>query len=671
MINELLCPCGNFEAVKVAITFGADAIYLAGKKFGARSFIDNLTNEEIVEASKYTHLYGKKIYVTLNTFIFEDEFEEVKDYIAFLYENVDGVIVQDYGVIHYIRMTYPDFPVHVSTQLSIANINDLLFLKSIGVSRIVLARETPIEDIKKMLKVGIELEVFIHGALCFSYSGLCYLSYYRGGRSGNRGSCAQPCRETYTLLEDGEEIATDSFLSMKDLNTIDYLRSLLEIGVTSLKIEGRAKSLEYLASVTRIYRQLIDQFNDHKKMEVSPQYYDDLYASFSRETTKGYIFNESNKEVTTDDSPRHRGLFIGRVIATYEKQVKIKLNKELNMGDGIRILGENTECGLTVTRIIEKGKMVNSSSSEVIIDINGKIKVGDWVFKTSSNKLKNEIKNTKNSIKNHAKIKILINNYKQVLEISVNDIAVKEVVFNQLDKINSDIHDNIKKQFMKVNNLPIEYRDIIYENNDYYLPISLINEMRSKCLEKLKYALSNRKERHHIPYPFIDNNFIIEKPFDELDIDELKIDNSLINNDSLEKAKYAYHIGEIDIDSTLSPYFGVNNHYAISFFRNLTKGVIILSYESSASNAKELSRFDKCLGYLINYRAPLMVSKHCIVSKSKGYDVKGCGECLKHQYQLKDGKHIYDLYFHKCVMQIKGEGIIRSPIKELISVRIK
>ena len=213
----MLAPAGNIKIAKTAIDFGADAIYLAGKRFGARALISNFADEEIIDICKYAHIRGKKVYITLNTLIFEDEFDEVKEYIDFLYKYVDALIIQDFGILHYVRMTYPDFPIHLSTQCSIHNIEDILFLKNIGVSRVVLAREVSLEEIKLFNECGMGLEIFIHGALCFSYSGMCYLSYYQGERSGNRGDCAQPCRQNYELLEDGVPIKEGPLLSMKDL----------------------------------------------------------------------------------------------------------------------------------------------------------------------------------------------------------------------------------------------------------------------------------------------------------------------------------------------------------------------------------------------------------------------------------------------------------------------
>ena len=338
MVNELLAPAGNIDAVKVAIRYGADAVYCAGKRFGARSFINNLSDEEIIEAARFCHLHGKKIYITLNTLIFENEFEDVKAYIDFLYKHVDAIIVQDFGVVHYIRTHYPDFPVHLSTQCSIHNKDDISFLKSIGVNRVVLAREVPLEDIRELQKQGVDLEVFIHGALCFCFSGMCYLSYYKGGRSGNRGSCAQPCRQTYTLLEDGSPLIEGPLFSMKDLNTIEHIKSLLALGVTSLKIEGRAKSLEYVAAVTKVYRKIIDDFNAGKRIEVPSDMLEDLYASYSREKTKGYIFKEDNRNITTESSVKHQGVLIGKVIEYKNKQVKVSLSSELSILDGVRFV---------------------------------------------------------------------------------------------------------------------------------------------------------------------------------------------------------------------------------------------------------------------------------------------------------------------------------------------
>ena len=667
MVNELLAPAGSLEILKVAIDNGADAVYCAGQKFGARSFIANLTDDEIIEASKYVHLRGKKIYITLNTLVFEDEIEEATAYLDFLYQYVDAIIVQDYGIVHYMRSKYPDFPVHLSTQTSIHNIQDVLLLKKLGISRIVLAREVSLNEIKLIQKAGIELEVFIHGALCFSYSGLCYLSYYKGGRSGNRGSCAQPCRQNYELLEDGKLIKSGPLLSMKDLNTISNIKPLLETGITSLKIEGRAKSAEYVAAVTRVYRKLIDDFNNGDEPKVSGDLLDDLYSSFSRERTSGYLFDETNKNITTDYSVKHQGILIGKVIGYKNNQVKIKLSKPLELLDGIRIVDGNKEVGTTVTRIIENGNLVKSSDGVVIIDIKGFVKEGSSVYKTQSNRVKKSIKNPLFLPKNTANLQILIKQGYQELTMNVRGFNIKKSWNKKLEKAKTVNEDNVINQFLKVNNLPIEYDDVKYINREnLFIPIPEINEMRKELLEGVKNTLENDVYREYLEYPFKDILYIKHKSQDVLDLSEHS--NSLINDDVLVEEPLAYHLSEIGPHSHISPYFGVCNHYAINFFRNITDGVIVLSYESLLDNCLSLAKLDKNLGYLIEYKEPLMVAKHCVVSKAYGFDTKGCGMCLKHHYQLRDIDRLYDLKFQHCIMQIEGKHIKRKASDELVGV---
>lgn len=673
MKNELLCPCGSLEAVKVAINSGADAVYCAGKHFGARAYVTNLSNDEIIDASKFVHLHSKKIYITLNTLIFEEEFEEVKAYIDFLYQYVDALIVQDFGVVHYMRLNYPDFPVHLSTQTSIHNKQDILFLKSLGISRVVLAREVSLEEIKEFNKLGIELEIFIHGALCFSYSGMCYLSYYKGGRSGNRGTCAQPCRQNYELLEDSNKISEGALLSMKDLNTISHIEDVLSLGVASLKIEGRAKSLDYLASVTKIYRKLIDDYNAKIKPKVSSDMLLDLYSSFSREITSGYLFNENNKDVTTNGSVKHQGVLIGKVLEYKNNQIKVKLEKPLELLDGIRIIDKNKETGLTVTRIIENGNLVKSSTGVVYIDIKEKISPNSLVFKTQSSKVKKELKTYQNISKAKARLEIILSENKQILKLKVNDINVVKTFNNSLEKAINIFDDKIIEQFKKTNSLPIEYSDVSFSNkNGLFVPIPLINKMRGELLEEVKEKLEKQKMREYLPYPFtFEGHFINEKPCDYLELKEDEdYDFTLIKNEELKKNNLAFHLAEISSDSVISPYFGVNNIYAVSFFRNLTSGVIILSYESSYQNALSLYNYDKALGYLVDYYEPLMISKHCVVAKAKGYDKKGCGECNRHHYQIKDNDNIYNLKFSHCYMRILGREIKRNRSEKLVSIAL-
>ena len=676
MVNELLAPAGNLEAVKIAIDNGADAVYCAGKRFGARSFIANLSLEDIEEAARYCHLRGKRIYITLNTLVFEDELKEAEEYIDFLYQHVDAIIVQDYGIVHYIRSKYPDFPVHLSTQTSIHNEQDLRLLKELGITRVVLAREVTLEEIKRFAKVGIELEIFIHGALCFCYSGLCYMSYFHGGRSGNRGSCAQPCRQAYELLEDGKSIAKGPLLSMKDLCFFPEFPKLLQVGIASLKIEGRAKSLEYLASSVRIYRKLIDEFNRGDSPKVDQSRLEDLQASYSRETTKGYLNNETNAEVVTSSKVKHIGLKIGEVIVSNPRQCKIKLSKELCLNDGIRIERGGFETGFVVTRIIENGKMVPASSGTVIIDVKERVPLGSMVYKTSSSKVTKSLKDV-TAAKIPASLGIALTPTSVTLSFDALGQHIEETYDGNFEKANSDQSERIKSQFVKLGQLPFTYESITFEDKEgLFLPVSEMNRIRGEFLAKVEEALSSQKERGLRPYPFAnDVSYCYEKERVSLRLnydqkEEGYIADHLIDGGSLKKESFAFHLAEIGEDSIVSPYLGITNSSSISFFRHLTKGILILSYECTPENAAELSKIGANLGYLVEFKEPLMVSKHCVVAAKKGKKGKGCGECSRHHYQLVNGSDIMDLRFSNCNMHIEGKQIKRKEPQGLIPVTL-
>ena len=254
---ELLAPAGNMMCLKAAIEAGCDAVYLAGNLYGARSFAGNFNNEELVEAINMAHLYGVKVYITVNTIIYEREVEKFLEYIRFLHKiNVDAVIMQDLGMIDLVRKKFPNLEIHASTQMHIHNYEGALFAQKLGIKRVVMARETPINVIEKIKKeLSLEVEVFVHGALCVSYSGQCLMSALIGNRSGNRGTCSQCCRKQYDLYDiNNNKLNNDKYLlSTKDLCTLENLDTVINTGVDSLKIEGRMKSPENVYLVTKIY----------------------------------------------------------------------------------------------------------------------------------------------------------------------------------------------------------------------------------------------------------------------------------------------------------------------------------------------------------------------------------------------------------------------------------
>ncbi len=312
---ELLAPAGNYESFLGAIHAGADAVYLGGDKFGARAFAENFTNEELCSAIKYAHLFHRKVYLTLNTLIKEKEFGELYSYIQPFYEaGLDGIIVQDMGVFSFIRMCFPLLPLHVSTQMTVTGVRAAKMLKEEGAVRIVPARELSLQEIKEIkMETGLELETFIHGAMCYCYSGQCLFSSLLGGRSGNRGKCAQPCRLPYDVLENGRMVRGEvsSFpLSLKDMCTIEHIPDLIEAGIDSFKIEGRMKKPEYAAGVTAIYRKYIDLY--YKKGRAGYQVSKDdmrmLESLYIRsEIQDGYYYRHNGKEMITGGTPGYSG----------------------------------------------------------------------------------------------------------------------------------------------------------------------------------------------------------------------------------------------------------------------------------------------------------------------------------------------------------------------------
>ena len=339
---ELLAPAGSMEAFYAALKNGADAVYLGGKLFNARNFAKNFDIEDIKNVVRYAHVRNVKVYVTVNILISDQEFEMAIDFIKELYlANVDGIIIQDIGLINVVSKLFKGLEIHASTQMTIYNKSGADFLKKYGFSRVVLARETSLKEIKEVTcDNDIDVEIFGHGALCISYSGQCLLSSMIGGRSGNRGSCAQPCRMEYELIEENnghkKSVKKGHLLSPKDLCSIRSLKDMINNGVTSLKIEGRMKTPEYVAVVTKIYRKYIDNL-EHNIEESDIK---DLTQIFNRGGfTEGYFKGYAPSNMITTTKPKNWGTYLGKVILANSKKrlVKVKLDNPLNMGDGIEI----------------------------------------------------------------------------------------------------------------------------------------------------------------------------------------------------------------------------------------------------------------------------------------------------------------------------------------------
>ena len=353
---ELLAPAGNFDKLVTAVHFGADAVYFAGKQFGLRAFAGNFSDEEIEKAMTFLHENGKKGYVTLNIVAKDVDFENLDPYLKHLQKcKVDGLIVSDVGLIYYIRKNFPSLNVHVSTQANVNNSQSAKFYADLGVTRIVLARELSLEEIKNIRKnipSNVEIEAFVHGAMCISYSGRCLLSNYLTGRDSNRGACVQACRWKYFIREESRddeyEIQEDErgtyILNSKDLCMIEHLKALEEAGVVSLKIEGRMKSDYYVASVVNAYRRALDGKGEMKTL------LDELEKTSHRRYTTGFYFGSDDKEHLETSMPVQTAVFIAKVVEEEKNgYAKLEMRNRFKKGDSLEILSPGEAFGKTIT----------------------------------------------------------------------------------------------------------------------------------------------------------------------------------------------------------------------------------------------------------------------------------------------------------------------------------
>lgn len=511
---ELLAPVGSFEALKAAVQNGANAVYLGGKDFGARASANNFDRDELKEAVKYAHIRGVQVFVTTNTLRKENEIEDFLEYAKFLYDiDVDAIILQDIGMARLIKRELPDFELHASTQMVTHSLEDVKYLESVGFDRVVLAREVTVEEIKYICdNCKADIEVFVHGALCVCYSGQCLMSSMIGNRSGNRGRCAQPCRQRYELIDvyTGEVVNSngDYLLSPRDLNAIEEIDKVIDAGVHSLKIEGRMKRPEYVATVIDGYRKTIDEYLATNKLNVSDETINDLYTIFNRKFTKGLLLGDVGKDMMNSQLPNNQGLYVGTVVDYNKKakRLKIKLANTLKKGDGINLGGG------TIGRIIKNGNIetIGYKGETIELDFVGEARKGQIVFKTSDSELMDRVQATftqdKEFVKNIIDAKITIKlGQKPILTLKdrhsneatiEGDKIVEEAMKVALSK------EKVETQLRKLGNTPYELDLLEIELDDNVsLPISLLNQMRRDCIELLdkeRVSIKNRKYKNKI-----------------------------------------------------------------------------------------------------------------------------------------------------------------------------
>ena len=500
---ELLSPAGNKNTLYYAVHGGCDAVYVSTTSYTARKYAQNFTLEELKQAVKYCHLYGVKLYVTVNTIIYEQEVKDFIKYIKYLYESdVDALIMQDLGMIKLVNELFPDFEIHSSTQFHTHNEEQVKLLESLNVKRVVLARELSLQEINN-IKTPLEKEIFIHGALCVSYSGQCYFSSKFLQRSGNRGECAGMCRLPYELYEKNNKIKTDGqfLLSPKELCTIENLKDILDSNIASLKIEGRMKKEEYTYYVTKIYKKLIEKYYNNEEMTLEESDLKTLQLLYNRKFTKGYLNNNKNNEFINTKSPKHQGIILGKVLETTKNKIKIKLQEELNQNDGIRF--SNNEGMIANFIYNEKDMLINHANKNQIIYLDNKINLKDKgiVLKTQDDKLIKDLKNIKEKkIDINYKVIAKINKPLQVTITDGINTITKTISKVEQSKNTPTLTQDLKEKLSKIGETPFQVKEIEYDiDKDIFIPLKYINEIRRYLTDELikERTKSNRKEKIH------------------------------------------------------------------------------------------------------------------------------------------------------------------------------
>lgn len=392
---ELLAPAGNLQALKAAVENGADAVYLGGLMFSARKNADNFDEQALAEGIAYAHQRQVKIYAAVNTLIHNHEIGDLLEYAYQLASaGIDAAIIQDLGAAHLLNETLPELRLHASTQMAVHNSAGVRYLKELGFKRAVLARETSLKDIKNIIDQDIlEIETFVHGALCVAYSGQCLMSSMIGGRSGNRGQCAQPCRMKYTLVDEkgrsiNHQADGDHLLSTRDLNMLHHVPQLIEAGIVSLKIEGRMKRPEYVATMVKYYREAIDQYYGQGRLQSSAD--QDIRQIFNRDFTTGYYFGKPGRDLMSYVRPDNRGIRLGTIEHLSQRKLRILLQEPLQVGDGYLVLGSNgEEIAGKVNELYADGKKVTSASKgqRVELILSNRPHDAKSIFKTSDSLL--------------------------------------------------------------------------------------------------------------------------------------------------------------------------------------------------------------------------------------------------------------------------------------------
>lgn len=661
---ELLAPAGSYDIAVAALNSGADAVYLATEQFGARAYAKNLTLDELEKIVNYANVLNKKIYVTCNILIKDDELDAVFKYLNKIYElGVHGVITTDFAVINYVINNLKDMECHISTQVGVKDLTDIRFFEELGAKRTVLARETNLQEIKNIKENSkMPIEVFIHGALCVSYSGNCFFSSLLTLRSGNRGRCAQNCRREYTILKDNITCAPKGYyLSMKDLNSFKNINELVNLKVDSFKIEGRMKDIDYVKTLVHTYREKID----------NPNYETDvLNKIFHRNYTPGFLMNEDSGKIVSSLRAGNVGEYIGEITYFKPNLYKLKLKNKLEVNNRIRIIADK-DYYFDVTELFNlNNKKVNSLEKEGYLKLDFNLKQTYPLY---------IIKNRNITYKDTSKIPLII-----YFNTNKNDILI---TINYLDKYYNLTFNNylekaktlglnkqdLFKQLSKLNETPFYLSDLIVDDNiiNYFLPISKINELRRNIINyiyntyKTNRTIKNTKlELKETP----NNKELIaychtKEQYEaclELNIKAYYKDNYLsynetkvLNDNDILISNYGSIYLNKGKDLTLNKEFNVLNHVSLAYFLKYAKNVTLsqeLSFneiKNLITNFKNKYNFYPNVDLIIYGHMTLMTTKYCPIKH-----IGKCPECKTHQFSLKDDTSTFPLIHNNCITSI-------------------
>lgn len=678
---ELLAPAGNMENLKYAVMAGCDAVYLGLKKFGARAFSSNFSDSEFIEAVNYCHLYGVKVYVTLNTIIYDYEVEDFLETVDFIHKNnVDAVLIQDLGMLDLVRKTYPNLEVHASTQMHIHNLDGVKVLERLGIKRAVLARETSIDTIKYIKEnSNIELEVFVHGALCVSYSGECLMSKFIGGRSGNRGECAGACRLSYDVVDDNNNILNKNKypISTKDLNTIYYIDKLIESGVASLKIEGRMKSKEYVYMVVKLYRDTIDNYYKTGKVIVNENDLLKLKKIFNREYTKGFLFNINNNELINSYRPNHMGVNVGKVLNYKNGYATILLTDHVSIGSGLRVLSKNNkDVGILVNEFYKNNKLVKDAYKDDIISI----KVHDKVFKNDivvitndksiSNDIEDYIKNNKRKVLISGKVSCKLGIITLEVSDGINKVVVSSNnVFKSINK--STTKEDISVKLNKLVNTVYKFNSLdINIDSNLFIPLKEINGLKNDMVmllnDKRLYKINYVKSKYYIDLPDFKKEELITCYTNNINNLDKKYDIVYTDENCLPRVidKYENYnnvmIGELGgfnkcSNVTTDVSFNVVNSYAVAFLHSIGASCVTLSYEMTDTDIENLvnsyiNRYNKRPNLeLVVYGYPVIMCSKYSLNKEYNKNILYLKDRFNNRFRVITKNNIMYIYFYNKI----------------------